>query len=1263
MKSKMLGGLLLLALAFSALTPVTTARAAAVLTVTDTSDSNDGVCDAQCSLREAVGLAANGDSVEFAPGVTGTITLGGSQININTSITITGPGISQLTVDGNYASRIFHVSFDSLIVSISGMTITHGTVNDIGGAIHNTGTLNIDSVDFINNHAYGDYVSGGAIYNGKTLTIHNSSFIGNSAEGGGGAIASYFGTTLTVTNSVFDGNQAPGTISSPYSSGGAISVNSDTAVDNQSHVSLDHVIVKSNSAIDAGGGAFIQDGAVVTISNSAFSGNSITSTTNGIGGGIFFGNGGSAALDNVTISGNSTAGAWGGGIFNNSFALNMNNVTIANNTVTGPGGKGGGIHTGGVFNIKNSIIANNTAATGNDCSVSGTFNSQGNNLVEDTSKCNISGDTSGNITGVDPKLGALSDHGGGTLIRPLLSGSPAIDAGNDGTCNTIDQRGFPRPQGAHCDMGAFEVGAASWVVTKLEDTNDNVCDSDCSLREALAISLDGDTISFAAGLSGTITLDSLLGTLGINNSITINGPGAAILEVSGDDLVRVFIVAQDTTVRISNLTVTHGYINDDSGGGIVNDGGNLTLDHVVVSNSQAVTANPLWGNGGGIYNYGTLTITNSVITTNTASQQGGGIFNSPGSNLSVTDTVVDHNFSKSGGGLYLPNPATLTDTISLTRVSVNDNHATISGGGIFLSDSATISDSLIANNTASNGVGAGAGGGITLSEAGGLDASVTILIKNVTISGNIAFGQGGGVDVNLQQAADSVTFNNVTIANNIRNMIPGPPATNGGGGIFTAGAEYIDLQNTIVAGNISMVAGSGADCEGTINSLDYNLIQNTTNCAINGTTTHNVTGVGANLDSLADNGGPTLTMSPLAGSPALNAADDLTCIETDQRGIQRPQGAHCDIGAFEFETPAAFNKSAPANGAINQSFSPTLSWETSAGAVKYEYCYYITTTTPCSSWENNDTATSIPLSNLPGSTAYSWHVRAVNAAGETYANNNAWWSFTTHPATYIISGKAGVAGATLKYTDVTLKTATADANGNYSFTVSYDWSGTVTPSKTGYTFSPVNKSYSHVLANQSAQNYRATTSVTLYSTAAQDGWILESTETSNAGGTMNSALTTFNLGDDNLKKQYRSILSFTTSTLPDTAVITAATLKIKQYSATGGATFGMFQGLLIDILKGPFGTSALQTTDFQSAASKTGVGPFTAPAVGGWYAFNLTTSQAYINKAATGSGLTQFRLRFKLDDNNNAIANYISFYSGNALTASRPQLIIQYYVP
>jgi len=189
-------------------------------------------------------------------------------------------------------------------------------------------------------------------------------------------------------------------------------------------------------------------------------------------------------------------------------------------------------------------------------------------------------------------------------------------------------------------------------------------------------------------------------------------------------------------------------------------------------------------------------------------------------------------------------------------------------------------------------------------------------------------------------------------------------------------------------------------------------------------------------------------------------------------------------------------------------------------------------------------------------------------------------------------------------------------------------------------------------------------SITLRSTGTQDGWVLETGENTNKGRTLDSTSTTLRLGDDSAKKQYRSILSFATgATLPDNAVITKVTLKVKKQGITGGGNpVTAFQGFMVDIKKGLFGTSALQAADFQTAASKT-YGPFTTALAGGWYTIDLTTGKTYINKLATGGGLTQIRLRFRLDDNNNAIANHLSLYSGDAGAASRPKLIIEYYVP
>ncbi len=185
----------------------------------------------------------------------------------------------------------------------------------------------------------------------------------------------------------------------------------------------------------------------------------------------------------------------------------------------------------------------------------------------------------------------------------------------------------------------------------------------------------------------------------------------------------------------------------------------------------------------------------------------------------------------------------------------------------------------------------------------------------------------------------------------------------------------------------------------------------------------------------------------------------------------------------------------------------------------------------------------------------------------------------------------------------------------------------------------------------------------LQSIAAHDGWVLEKSENSNTGGSLNAADTNFDIGDDSLRRQYRDILSFATGSLPDNAIITNITLKLSQSGiASGGLSLAGFQGFMIDIKNGVFGIAALQASDFQAAASKS-YGPFNFSNTHISYSIDLTSAKAYINKLATNDGLTQIRLRFKLDDNNNKVANFISLYSGNALAANRPQLVITYIVP
>ena len=165
------------------------------------------------------------------------------------------------------------------------------------------------------------------------------------------------------------------------------------------------------------------------------------------------------AVHNLSVSGTHTfyvSNGRGDFLVHNK-STHMNGVTITDNTA---GTAGGGIYveTLGAVELKNPLIADNTATTDPDCS--GNLTSYGYNLIENTTGWTISGDTTGNLTGLDPKLGPLADNGGPTETCALLAGSPAIDAGSctdiSGNPVSYDQRGVARPFGSNCDIGAYE---------------------------------------------------------------------------------------------------------------------------------------------------------------------------------------------------------------------------------------------------------------------------------------------------------------------------------------------------------------------------------------------------------------------------------------------------------------------------------------------------------------------------------------------------------------------------------------------------------------------------------------------------------------------------------------------------------------------------------------------------------------------------------------------------------------------------------------
>ena len=292
----------------------------------------------------------------------------------------------------------------------------------------------------------------------------------------------------------------------------------------------------------------------------------------------------------------------------------------------------------------------------------------------------------------------------------------------------------------------------------------------------------------------------------------------------------------------------------------------------------------------------------------------------------------------------------------------------------------------------------------------------------------------------------------------------------------------------------------------------------------------------------------------------------------------------------------------------------------------------------------------------PSKTGYSF-----SPVNYSYANvhANQTSNYTTTLNTYTITGNAGDAGVVLHYTDEAAKTVTSASNGRYTITIHYGWSGIVTPNQTGVTFNPATRTYTNVAANKTAQNY--TDTVIFKTGGVSDGWILESTKGSGVGGSMNSTSPTLVLGDNVSNRQYRTILSFNTASLPDTASITSAVLKIyPSGSPTGTDPFTILGSLYADIKTGYFGTSSsLELTDFNAAATASKVGAFGKTPVSGWYTASLLSAgRSNVNK----TNLTQFRLYFSTATNANSQADLMKFYSGNS-SSNPAQLIITYSLP
>lgn len=434
--------------------------------------------------------------------------------------------------------------------------------------------------------------------------------------------------------------------------------------------------------------------------------------------------------------------------------------------------------------------------------------------------------------------------------------------------------------------------ATTIVVTTTIDELNN--DGDCALREAIqAANTDqaidaclagsgADQIRLAGGvysltLVGAEEDANATGDLDLSSAISLAGRGADQTTLNGNQLDRVLQIAISGTVEITGVTISNGlapaastvpasYVagRGEDGGGILNQG-TLQLDHVIVRDNQAGNGRhsieifrPIGGGagyGGGIANQGSLTLTYSSVVKNQAGVSGSGY-------------GLHYVSGASGGG----------------------------GGGIYNAGTLFISHSTVSNNHAPAGerngpypfyynLDPGTGG-----SGGGIFNQGMLTMTHVTISANSAGAAGV-----LQRSSSEPGSNNVTLFIGV----------DGVGGGLVAG-DHTALKNTLLAGNYREEQMS--DCVDVLISYGFNLLQEP-GCRLE-QTDHDQVSVEPNLLPLANYGGTTPTHALAFYSHAVDQGSCTTingvAVYEDQRHVARPQGAGCDIGAYELAPPVAF---------------------------------------------------------------------------------------------------------------------------------------------------------------------------------------------------------------------------------------------------------------------------------------------------------------------------------------------------------------------
>jgi parallel beta-helix repeat protein len=525
-----------------------------------------------------------------------------------------------------------------------------------------------------------------------------------------------------------------------------------------------------------------------------------------------------------------------------------------------------------------------------------------------------------------------------------------------------------------------------------------------------------------------------------------------------------------------------------SGGGINSQYGNTTITRNIISDNSASRA-------GGVYVLNSspfsTTVSGNTFKNNSAGDIGGGLFveNWVSSNVSIAGNIFLGNYAGVyGGAIYVISSATIERNIIVNN-SADSQTATSYGGGIFTETYgygylSTITSNVIADNYADyeggiNGYANLNHNSLLRNEA--LNQSAGAIygdgnLSNNTIVGNKVTGSG---PIEALYINGHPTFNNNNVFGN-----PGGYAFYNGA---PQGSANLNAENT----------WWGTTDAAQIQAMLYDWFDDSSLGMVDATPYRTVPNLAAPLSPPAELS-YTTTLNSISLNWAANPEGDVAGYKVYwDTGARHPYAHVVDVGkatgytidsltpgtyyvavtAYDADAdgkddwtdgneswysveqavnvlPPGFSKTGPANTATGVTLNPTLTWGTSTGAAGYEYCYDTTADTTCTgTWTSTATATTAALTGLNSNTTYYWQVRAVNAGAITYANEGAWWSFTTlsvPPAAFAKTAPANAATGVALTPTLTWETSTGAVSYEYCYdttantTCTGTWTSTAT---------------------------------------------------------------------------------------------------------------------------------------------------------------------------------------------------------------------------